>query len=62
MPLPLPQRGALRVRDDHGPSARDVQPSRVFPLRDVLRLPCGVGPRVHDAVLLYDDSLLLSLT
>jgi len=42
--------------------ARDALPSRVFLLRGALRLPCGVVPRVRDALLPCDDALLPSLT
>jgi len=52
-PLPLPQRGASRVRGDPWQGARDALPSRVFLLHDALRLPCGVVPRVHDALLFF---------
>jgi hypothetical protein len=61
-PLPLPQHGASRVRGGHGTGARDELLSRVFLLHGALRLPYGVVPRVHDALLLCDDALLLSLT
>jgi hypothetical protein len=55
-------RDALRGRDAPGPSARDVLPFRVFLLRGALRLPCGVLLPVRDALLPFDDALLLVLT
>ncbi len=61
-PWPLPQRGAWRVRGDPGQGVRDALPSRVFLLHDALRLPCGVVPRVRDALLPYGDALLPFLT
>jgi hypothetical protein len=39
-----------------------VLPSRVCLLRGALRLPCGVVPRVRDALPPYDDALLPALT
>jgi hypothetical protein len=56
----LRRRGALRVRGDHGPSARDAQPSRAFLLRGVLQLPYDVVLRARDAPLPCDDAPLPS--
>jgi hypothetical protein len=61
-PWLLPQRGALRVRGARVLDVRGVLPFRASPLRGALRLPCGVVPRVRDALLPCDDVLRLALT
>jgi hypothetical protein len=61
-PSLLPQRGALHVRGDRELGARGELPFRVCLLRGASRLPCGVGPRVRDALLPCDDVLLPALT
>lgn len=58
----LPPRGALRVRGDRELGERDALPSRVCPLRGAWRLPYGIVPRAHDAMLHCDDALPPSWT
>jgi hypothetical protein len=50
-------RGASRVGGDRAQDAHGVLPFRASLLRDALRLPCGVWPRVRDVRLPCDDAL-----
>lgn len=58
----LRQRDGSRVAGARGRGARGELPFRGCLLRGALRLPCGVGPRVRDALLPGDDALLPALT